>query len=91
MDAKKIPWTRDGYLQVQASIHARLALVRAQEKESRALLAAAQQNLVSALQLQCANAEDLELVCLENCLLKRIFEQLVPYSPASPPAPTSPA
>ena len=91
VDAEKIPWTRDGYLQVQASISARLALVRAQEKESRALLTAAQQNLVSALQLQCANAEDLELVRLENRLLKRIFEQLVPYSPASPPAQTSPA
>ena len=74
VDAETIPWTRDGYLQVQVSINARMALIRAQEKKSRALLAAAQQNLISALQLQCANAEDLELVRLENCLLKRMFD-----------------
>ena len=77
VDAEKIPWTRDGYLQVQASITSRMALIHAQEKESRALLVAAQQNLISTLQLQCANAEDLELVHQENRLLKRIFEQLL--------------
>ena len=90
VDAERIPWTRDGYLQVQESVNARMALIRAQEKESRALLVAAQQNLTSAVQLQCAYAEDLELVRLENRLLKRIFDQLVPYSPASPPKQTSP-
>ena len=86
VDAEMIPWTRDGYLQVQASINAWMALICVQEKESRALLVATQQNLISALQLQCANAEDLELIRLENRLLKRMFDQLVPYSPASPPA-----
>ena len=64
VDAEKIPWTRDGYLQIQESMSSRMALIRA-------LLTAAQQNLVSALQIQCANAEDLELLRLENRLLCR--------------------
>ena len=69
----------------------RMALIRTQEKESRAILTAAQKNLVSALQIQCANTEDLELLHLENCLLCRILDHLLPYSPASPPPASSPA
>ena len=91
MDAEKISWTRDGYLLIWESTSSRMALIRAQEKESRTLLTAAQQNFVSTLRIQCANAEDLELLCLENRLLYRILDCLLPYSPASPPPASSPA
>ena len=46
---EKVPLTCDSYLQVQASMTLRMALIHAQEKESHTPLAAAQQNLTSAL------------------------------------------
>ena len=49
LEANKIPQSADGFRQVRASMSARLDLIRAQEKESRALLAAAQYNVSNAL------------------------------------------
>ena len=71
---------------------ARMAIVHGHEEESRALLAAAQANITSALQLQCVAVEDLELLRQENLLLDHIIDKLVPDSPESPPpAPSSPS
>ena len=89
LSADKIPMTADGFRQVRASMTARMDLIRAQEKESRALLAAAQYNVSNALQLQCSAAEELELLRRESDLMQRIIDQLLPDSPTSPPDPPS--
>ena len=47
----------------------RMDFIRAQEKESQVLIAAAQYNVSNALQLQCSSAKELELLHCENDLL----------------------
>ena len=49
LNAEAIPMTVDGFWQVCVSMSARMDLICAQEKESRALLAAAQFNVANAL------------------------------------------
>ena len=72
--------TCDGLHQVRSSMAAKMAIVYGHEEESRTLLAAAQANLNSALQLQCAAAEDLELLHQKNLLLQHIIYMLFPDS-----------
>ena len=92
VDADRIPMTHEGFHQVRSSMAARMAIVHGHEEESCALLATAQANITSTLQLQCIAAEDLELLCQENLLLDHIIDKLIPDSPESPPpAPSSPS
>ena len=62
---------------------ARMAIIQGHEEECRALLAAAQANVNSALQLQCTAAEDLELLRQENLFLQHIIDKLLPDSSES--------
>ena len=85
IDADQVPMTAQGLRQVQSSMIARMAIIRGHEEESCALLAVAQVNLNSTLQLQCVAAEDLELLCQENLFLQHIIAKLLPDSSDSPP------
>ena len=76
--------TPQGFHQVRASMSARMAIIQGHEEECRALLAAAQANVNSALQLQCTAAEDLELLRQENLFLQHIIDKLLPDTSDSP-------
>ena len=84
LDADWVPMTAQGFCQVHTLMAARMAIVRGHKEESHTLLAAAQANLNSALQLRCVATKDLELLRQENLFLQYIINKLLPDSLDSP-------